>query len=147
MSKEKGKGGKADNGSPTQDPTEVSRTSICQNSSALCRPFITVQGRGKQRAKRYLCLFTCLLSRAVHLEMAYGLDTDSFLNAFYRMVNRRGLPEEMISDNGSNFVGAERELRELVSQLDQDKIVKSVANKGVKWNFNPPSGPSFWWSS
>ena len=54
--------------------------------------------------------------------MAYGLDTDSFLNAFYRMVNRRGLPEEMISDNGSNFVGAERELRELVSQLDQAMI-------------------------
>ena len=106
-------------------------------------PFITVQGRGRQRTKRYLCLFTCLLSRAVHLEMAYGLDTDSFLNAFYRMVNRRGLPEEMISDNGSNFVGAERELRELVLQLDQDKIVKSVANKGVKWNFNPPLAPHF----
>ena len=53
------------------------------------------------------------------------------------MVNRKGLPEEMISDNGSNFVGAERELRELVLQLDQDKIVKSVANKGVKWNFKP----------
>ena len=106
-------------------------------------PFITVQGRGRQRTKRHLCLFTCLLSRAVHLEMAYGLDTDSFLNAFYHMVNRRGLPEEMISDNGSNFVGAERELRELVLQLDQDKIVKSVANKGVKWNFNPPLAPHF----
>ena len=61
--------------------------------------------------------------------MAYGLDADSFLKAFIRMTNGRGLPEEMISDNGSNFVGAERELRELVAQLDQDKI--------AKWNFNP----------
>ena len=41
--------------------------------------------------------------------MAFGLDTDSFLNAFYRMVNRRGLPREMLSDNGTNFVAAERE--------------------------------------
>jgi len=50
--------------------------------------------------------------------MAYGLDTDSFLNAFYFMANQRGLPDEMISDNGTNFVGTKRELRELVKQLD-----------------------------
>ena len=106
-------------------------------------PFITVQGRGKKRMKRYLCLFTCLTSRAVHLEMAYALDTDSFLNAFYRMAIRRGLPEEVISDNGSNFVGAERELKELVEKLDQEKIKKSAANKGIKWYFNPPLAPHF----
>jgi len=75
--------------------------------------------------------------------MAYGLDTDSFLNAFYHMANRRGLPEEMISDNGTNFVGAERELRELVEQLERDKIEKSAANKGIKWSFNPPWAPHF----
>ena len=44
--------------------------------------FITVQGRGRKRAKMLLCLFTCLLYRAVHLEVAYGMNTDSFLNAF-----------------------------------------------------------------
>ncbi|XP_067050193.1 uncharacterized protein [Acropora muricata] len=106
-------------------------------------PFITVQGRRTRRQKRYLCLFTCLATRAAHLEMVYALDTDSFLNAFYRMVNRRGLPKEMLSDNGGNFVGGHKELSDLVKELDQDKIVKSTANQGIKWKFNPPHAPHF----
>ena len=53
-------------------------------------PYLTKQGRRKTRAKRYLCLFTCLATRVVHLEMAYSLDTDSFINAFTRMTSRRG---------------------------------------------------------
>ena len=88
-------------------------------------------------------LFTCLVSHAVHLEIAYGLDTDSFLNVFYRMTNQRGLPVEMLSDNGTNFVGGERELRELIEKLDAEKIVASGADKGLQWNFNPPLAPHF----
>ena len=106
-------------------------------------PFLTKQGRGKVKTKRYLCLFTCASSRAVHLEIAYSLDTDSFLNAFYRMVSRRGLPKYVISDNGTNFVGAKRELAELLSQLDRDKILRSTANQGIKWQSNPPLAPHF----
>lgn len=105
-------------------------------------PFTTIIGRGR-RQKRYLCLFTCLTSRAVHLEMAYGMDTDSFLNAFYRMVNRRGFPKEVLSDNGGNFVGANRELKELLLALDKDKIQNSIANQGIKWHFIPPLAPHF----
>ena len=75
--------------------------------------------------------------------MAYGLDTDSFLNSFYRMVGRRGLPKGMISDNGTNFVGANRELKDLLNGLDKDKIVNSTANQGIKWKFNPPLAPHF----
>ena len=106
-------------------------------------PFITIHGREKRRVKRYLCLFTCLTSRAVHLEIAYGLDTDSFLNAFCRMASRRGLPEEMISDNGTNVVGANRELQELVEKLDKNKIASSTANRGLKWHLNSPLAPHF----
>ena len=62
-------------------------------------PFKTKQGRGKARAKRYLCLFTCLCTRAVHLEMSYSLDTDSFLNALSRMISRRGRPSYLVSDS------------------------------------------------
>jgi len=80
-------------------------------------------------------------SRAVHLELACGLDTNTFLRAFDRMRNRRGVPEEMISDNGTNFVGANQELRKLRGRLIQNgKIEQSTKNKGIKWNLNPP----FW---
>ena len=106
-------------------------------------PFITVQGRGKRREKRYMCLMTCLNSCAVHLEVAFGLDTDSFLNAFYRIVNRRGLPKEVISDNGANFVEANKELQELVSLLHKDKMNDAICNQGIKWHFNPPLAPPF----
>ena len=74
-------------------------------------PFITIQGRGKRREKRYLCLFTCLASREVHIEVAFGLDTNSFLNAFYRMVYRGGLPTKVLSNNGTNVVGADGEIK------------------------------------
>ena len=75
----------------------------------------------------------------VNLEMAYGLDVDSFVNAFYRMGNRRGVPEEMLSDNGKNFVAADRELREMTNKMVNDtKLMFQMTSKGIKWNFNPP---------
>ena len=103
-----------------------------------------MQGRGKRREKRYLCLFTCLTSRAVHLEMAYGLDVDSFMRTFTRMTDRRGLPKEIISDNGTNFVGANKELIEIFGRLAKDAKLKSlVSSKGIKWTFSPPYAPHF----
>ena len=74
--------------------------------------------------------------------MAYGLDTDSFLRAFYRMCNRRGVPEEMISDNGTNSVSANQELHELINHMFQSSRCKeSLVCQRVKWTFNPPSAP------
>ena len=84
-------------------------------------PYITKQGRRKSKMKRYLCLFTCGATRAVHLEMAWSLDTDSFLSAFSRMTDRRGILIEVISDNGTNFESGEPELRELLSLIDGSK--------------------------
>ena len=107
-------------------------------------PFLTRQGRGRTRAKRYLCLFTCLTTRAVHLEMSYALDTVSFVNAFTRMTSRTGTPTCVISDNGTNFVGAERELRELVEALDADRITQETSKyHSIDWKFNPPYAPHF----
>ena len=86
----------------------------------------------------------CAVRRgAVHLEVAFGLDTDSFLNAFTRFTSRRGVPKEMVNDCGTNFVGTVNELKELISELDQDKIQQNKAHQGVKWRFNPPGAPHF----
>ena len=49
----------------------------------------------------------------------------------------------MFSDNGGNFVKANKELQDLVNQLDQEKIKQKTANKGVQWSFNPPAAPHF----
>ena len=53
------------------------------------------------------------------------------------MASWQGLPEEIISDNGTDFVGASRELRELEEKLDKNEIASSTANRGVKRHFNP----------
>ena len=73
--------------------------------------------------------------------MAFGLDTDSFLNAFYRMSSRRGLPEEINPDNGTNIKGVDADLNALVARLDDKRINQSIANKGVTWHFNPQLAP------
>ena len=59
------------------------------------------------------------------------------------MANRRGLREEIISDNGTNFIGADKELRQLVERLDKNTIISPTASKAVKWKFNPPHVPHF----
>ena len=104
-------------------------------------PFFTKQGRGKSQSKRYACLFTCLQIRAVHIEMATGLDADSFLMAFKRFVARRGTPEIVISDNGTNFWGAVNNIKEF--EFTNFKIQRKLSNERIQWIFNPPSAPHF----
>ena len=105
--------------------------------------YFTKQGRGKVRAKRYLCLFLCLQTHCCHLEMATSLDVSGFMNALVRMTARRGWPKKMLSDNGTNFVAAKKEIRALVEQLDQKQIERATANKGITWYWNPPVAPHF----
>ncbi|CAH8818888.1 unnamed protein product [Schistosoma curassoni] len=95
--------------------------------------------RGRSLEKRYGCVFTCLQTRAVHIEMTHSLNTDSFIMALLRFIGRRGKPAEIYSDNGSNFVGAVSELRRFVQQLNQQKIDKELSARQIQWHFNPPS--------
>ena len=95
--------------------------------------------RGRGTEKRYGCIFTCLVTRTVHLELAAALDTDAFLNCLYRFTARRGSPKIMRSDNGRNFIGAERELRAAQRAWDQEKLQGKMSSRGIKWMFNPPA--------
>ena len=102
----------------------------------LFGPFLVK--RGRSMVKRYGVLFTCLTTRAVHIEVAHSLSTDSFVNALRRFVSRRGRVKEMRSDNGTNFVGAERELREEIDRWNQQQIHEAMLQHHIKWKFNPP---------
>lgn len=65
--------------------------------------------RGRSLLKRYRVLFTCLTSRAVHLEVTHTLDTDSCINAVRRFICRRGPVSSLRSDNGTNYTAANKE--------------------------------------
>ena len=80
---------------------------------------------GRKELKRYDVLFTCLASRAVHLETASTLETDSFINTFRRFLCRRGPVRLLRCDRGTNFVGASRELKEALAELDYDHVRSS----------------------
>lgn len=89
--------------------------------------------------KRYGVIFTCLAYRAVHLEVAATLDTDSLINALCRFIARRGQVVELRSDNGTNFVRAERELKKAIQEWNTSKIEDMLLQRGIKWMFNPPA--------
>ena len=105
----------------------------------------------RKELKRYGALFTCLSSRAVHIETANSLETDSFLNALRRFIARRGPVREIRSDQGTNITGAEKELQRAISEMDNNAIQRSLCTKfkadWVQWKQNPPSAShmgGFW---
>ena len=76
--------------------------------------------------------------------LSYSVDTDSFINAFTWMTSRRGTLTYVISDHGTNFVGTERELWELVEAFDTDKVMQEASKyHPIDWKFNPLSAPHF----
>ncbi|XP_048579040.1 uncharacterized protein LOC125560752 [Nematostella vectensis] len=97
-------------------------------------------GRNKSD-KYYGVIFTCLNTRAVHLEMAVDLSTMDFLQVLRRFFSIRGYPATVLSDNSSQMVGAERELRELIKGLNDDQLRQFNAEKGIRWIFITPGAP------
>lgn len=101
------------------------------------------RGRGYRTYKSYIAVFICFVTKAVHLELITGMETEAFLAAFRRFTARRGRPHEMVSDNGTTFQGANNDLQELYNFLaiNSDEMTASCVNLGITWKFIPAYSP------
>ncbi|XP_055547200.1 uncharacterized protein LOC129731329 [Wyeomyia smithii] len=95
---------------------------------------------GRSNVKRWVALFTCLTVRAVHLEVVNSLSAESCKMAIRRFVARRGSPQQIFSDNGTNFKGVARELADEIKTINL-KIAGTFTNANTEWHFIPPSAP------
>ena len=93
---------------------------------------------GQARQKRWALLFTCLVTRGVHIELIEELSSSSFINALRRFTAIRGPVQQFRSDRGTNFIGAINDLS-ILPHFTEDTTVKNyLAESGTTWIFNPP---------
>lgn len=109
--------------------------------------FVRPYPRAKSTVKVYICLFTCFVTRCTHLELVRDLTSQAFLASLRKFIARRGRPNEIWSDNATNFVGASRELEELrVMLMDSTtnaEIQAFCRENRIIWKRIPPRSPHF----
>lgn len=97
-------------------------------------------GRNPRLIKAYIAVFICLVTRAIHVELVSDDTTEAFIAALRRMIARRGMISEIISDNAKNFVGANNYLRSIMEE--QEKTAPQIEKDfGLKWRFITPNAP------
>ncbi|XP_045541437.1 uncharacterized protein LOC123722922 [Papilio machaon] len=104
------------------------------------------KGRGYHSTKGYICLFVCMTTKAVHLEVVSDMTTQGFLAAFKRFVARRGHVAEIWSDNGTTFVSSAKELK-ILFNAERSAMAREIAEwcatNSTEWQFIPPHSPNF----
>ena len=93
---------------------------------------------GMANSKRWAVLFTCLTTRAIHIEVIESMDASCFINALRRFLALRGPAVQFRSDCGTNFVGARNELQSSLKEMDDRAIQSYLATEGCNWIFNAP---------
>lgn len=93
----------------------------------------------KGNKKVWIAVFSCAVTRGVHLELCSGLTTEVFISSLRRFIARRGRPSTVYSDNGLNFVGTANMLK----NLDWNNVLEFATLKQINWKFNPPTAS--WW--
>ncbi|XP_073821377.1 uncharacterized protein [Musca autumnalis] len=106
----------------------------------LCGPFDVTIGRRKE--KRWAVVFTCLTVRAAHIELAHDLSTDAFILCLRNFINRRGTPVRIRSDNGTNFIGAQKLLNKEEQLINEHDLFEEASSRNIEWIFNCPDNPS-----
>ncbi len=108
-------------------------------------PIIVKSGSNKRKPtleKRYVAVFTCMVTRAIHLEPVTSLHADSFIAALERFVNRRGCPTTIYSNNGTNFVAAEKEIRLIFNFIVKQDVIRTFTEtRHISWKFSPLQSP------
>lgn len=103
-------------------------------------PMTVKVGRNKT-TKHYGVVFTCLNTRAVHLDLAVDCSSMEFLQVLRRFFAMRGQPAYILSDNGSQFVGAQKELQLMLKGWNQQELQEFCAGRGTEWKFTTPAAP------
>ena len=124
---------------------------FCNTGVDYCGPVYLVNSklRKKITIKAYIAIFICLATKAVHIELVSDLSTDAFISALRRFIARRGKCTNLYSDNGTNFVGANRELTKLEKQYFKQLLTHNanisnfLADCSISWHFIPPRAPHF----
>ena len=86
-------------------------------------------------------LFTCITTRTVHVEIVTSMDTRSSVMGVEWFATRRGTPALILSDNDTNFIEAEKELRESIEKRNRVNFAAELAHTGSNWRLNLPSAP------
>lgn len=105
-----------------------------------CRPFHVKIGRRSE--KRWGILYKCMTTRCLHLDLLESLDSDAFLMSLRRFVSRRGTPFKLLCDNGTNFIGGNRELQDAFDVM-APQLKEQLAKQKITFRFNPPAEPHF----
>ena len=92
----------------------------------------------KRRVKKKVfgVIFSCMVTRSVHLDISEGYDTRNFLTVLKKFTCLRGFPKKLYSDNGTQLVSANKEMREMVIQWNKKEIFNFGKFKGLSWVFN-----------
>lgn len=107
-------------------------------------PIVYRKTRGMQRNhNRWAILFTCMVSRAVHVELIEELSSPSFINALRRFMAIRGPVKQFRSDRGTNFVGGVKELELDAQFIEKGPVANYLKNNRISWIFNPPHASHF----